>query len=931
MYAKCAEPVVTDILKGYNGTIFAYGQTGSGKSYTMFGLDREDPLTKGVIPRASTAIFDSIRSDATDTEYTLQVSFLEIYRENIHDLLNPGASENLNIREHPTRGIYVENLSEEYVTSEKDIYDLLAIGEQSRSVASTRMNSVSSRSHSVFTILVSQRDREGCTKTGKLNLVDLAGSEKVGKTGAEGQTLEEAKKINQSLSALGNCIAALVDSSRTHVPYRDSKLTRILQESLGGNTKTTLMVCASPHEYNAEETVSTLRFGQRAKSIKTTVRINKMLSPEQLMAIIEELRTELAALKKHNLALEKELRRYRDDPNAVMRDIEDEDDYNPIAAAKAKVELEAFRAEANNKIDQLTTELQEAKEREEEQADLMKVLKEKAAAHDILMRKYRNRSSTADAEAESLARQNALELHAKRLELATVKGEVEELKSREEALMQVAEDQEGELQKAQEERDDALMRLKLSDVDLAGARDEAEKLRQRLHAADTLASERGSALEAQTARAAELEAALASRAAEVRALEAQVADLRAADAATQARLGAAESELASTKASLEVAGRERDVAREERAAKAIEDERALETTKATLQGEIDAARDEAAKTAARLSEAQTALAKTQATVEERDAALATAAKEHAELAASLAQAKERGEALAADLGTTKGSLADATALCEKRAAEVKDLKEANEAVRKERDDAQQARVATAKEGELAQLKLEEDLRRQVDAARDDVRVAHVKIADTEAELKKSRGETADKAAALEAALGNLARESKDLEDVRARARALEADLAEGKAKLAGATADIAQRDAQIADLQAAGDRARKERDEAREEKAAQIREADAQRAEAERASEKALAAARADTAAVQASLRDAQGELKKSQLEAADLQVRVKTLSAKLELQQEEEQRLHKSIADGVVHIDDLIIIILYIYINSHFIHIILITQPQTA
>eukprot|EP00161_Ancyromonas_sigmoides_P008060 TRINITY_DN2022_c0_g1_i2.p1 TRINITY_DN2022_c0_g1~~TRINITY_DN2022_c0_g1_i2.p1 ORF type:complete len:281 (-),score=20.40 TRINITY_DN2022_c0_g1_i2:5-847(-) len=172
VYERCASRVVSDVLEGYNGTIFAYGQTGSGKTHTMLG-DRSSATDMGVIPRAASAIFEHIRTDMSGSEYTLVVSFLEIYREKIRDLLDP-AKSNLSVRETPKKGIYVEGLSEEYVTTEQDIFDLLELGQQARAIASTRMNDVSSRSHSVFTLTVCQKDAEDCTKSGKVGVaVDM--------------------------------------------------------------------------------------------------------------------------------------------------------------------------------------------------------------------------------------------------------------------------------------------------------------------------------------------------------------------------------------------------------------------------------------------------------------------------------------------------------------------------------------------------------------------------------------------------------------------------------------------------------------------------------------------------------------------------------------------------------------------------------------
>jgi kinesin family protein 5 len=306
VYNLSAKDTIEDVLQGYNGTIFAYGQTGAGKSYTMFGPDISVPELRGIIPRSCEHIFNYIERDTSGTEFTIKCSFLEIYKEVIRDLLNPD-KVNLKVRESPTRGVWVQDLTEEFVTCEEDIFELLKLGEKYRSVSATKMNAVSSRSHSLFIITLQQKSPEGSTKEGKLNLADLAGSEKVGKTGATGETLEEAKKINQSLSALGNCINALTKAKRSHIPYRDSKLTFILRESLGGNSKTTLLIACSPHPYNIEETISTLKFGQRAKSLKNRVTINQQKSVAELNAIIAKLTAELESLRRYAAKLEKDI------------------------------------------------------------------------------------------------------------------------------------------------------------------------------------------------------------------------------------------------------------------------------------------------------------------------------------------------------------------------------------------------------------------------------------------------------------------------------------------------------------------------------------------------------------------------------------------------------------------------------------------------
>lgn len=307
VFEMAAKEVVEDVIKGYNGTIFAYGQTGSGKSFTMFGPDIDSSEQKGIIPRACEYIFNHIAIDSEERVYEVRCSFLEIYKEVIKDLLDP-KNINLKVRETPTRGVWVEGLSDQSVQNVTEVITLLRDGEEHRSVASTNMNATSSRSHSLFILTLIQKERDGTTKIGKLNLADLAGSEKVGKTGAVGETLEEAKKINQSLSALGNCIMALTKAKKGHVPYRDSKLTFILRESLGGNAKTTLLIACSPHSFNLEETVSTLRFGQRAKTIKNKAKINQQRSIEELELIVKKLTRELQLVKRYARRLEDELK-----------------------------------------------------------------------------------------------------------------------------------------------------------------------------------------------------------------------------------------------------------------------------------------------------------------------------------------------------------------------------------------------------------------------------------------------------------------------------------------------------------------------------------------------------------------------------------------------------------------------------------------------
>lgn len=302
---------VEDILHGYNGTVFAYGQTGAGKSYTMMGSDIDDDQGKGIIPRIVEQIFASIMSSSNNIEYTVRVSYMEIYMERIRDLLQP-QNDNLPIHEEKARGVYVKGMMEIYVTSVREVYDVMKQGGLARAVAATNMNQESSRSHSIFVVTITQKNIEtGSAKSGQLFLVDLAGSEKVGKTGASGQTLEEAKKINKSLSALGNVINSLTDGKSQHIPYRDSKLTRILQESLGGNSRTTLIINCSPSSYNDSETLSTLRFGVRAKAIKNKAKINAELSPIELKALLKKAQGQVTTYESYIASLEGEVGQWR--------------------------------------------------------------------------------------------------------------------------------------------------------------------------------------------------------------------------------------------------------------------------------------------------------------------------------------------------------------------------------------------------------------------------------------------------------------------------------------------------------------------------------------------------------------------------------------------------------------------------------------------
>eukprot|EP00762_Andalucia_godoyi_P001478 ANDGO_00290.mRNA.1 Armadillo repeat-containing kinesin-like protein 3 len=397
MYNVVAEDIVDDVLKGYNGTVLAYGQTGTGKTWTMFGPSShwEQPdisrmvtsssgpaavsgvsgvpasgtsavpnsgitgpdgfkwildSRAGVIPRAVRQIFSHIEKHMHTVEFRVTVSFLQIYMENIMDLLDAGKT-NLAIREDPKQGLFVDGLTQVAVRSPADMLEVIQEGARNRAITSTNMNKVSSRSHVILMLTIEQRSRQSTggnsattnssgnnnssnpnsshsaqgnnVKRGVLTIVDLAGSERVSKSLSEGQRLEEAKKINKSLSALGNCVAALTEPNMSYVPFRDSKLTRLLTESLGGNSKTCLCATIGPAVVNYEESHSTLLFATRAMAVRNHAVINEVVDFKTLTGSLQrqitQMQDEKSRLVARNVDLEREISRLRGEVDELRR------------------------------------------------------------------------------------------------------------------------------------------------------------------------------------------------------------------------------------------------------------------------------------------------------------------------------------------------------------------------------------------------------------------------------------------------------------------------------------------------------------------------------------------------------------------------------------------------------------------------------------
>lgn len=371
VYNSFGEDFLDHNFDGYHTCIFAYGQTGSGKSYTMMGT----PEQPGLIPRTCEGLFERISTEQNgNITYGVHVSYFEVYNEHVRDLLTPRTNPPtyLKIRESKTDGVYVQNLTDTAVKTYEDVERLMKMGDQNRTVAATKMNDTSSRSHSVFTLTLKQIQHDIETdstieRTARMRLVDLAGSERANRTEASGQRLREGGNINQSLTTLGRVIAALSDPKRQRptqrgqsnqtkrrgdvIPYRDSVLTWLLKDSLGGNSKTAMVACISPTDY--EETLSTLRYADQAKRIQTRAHVNQdAMSAAERDAQIQEMSETIRQLQ---LSVNASAARKRDEVDRAGQEMED----YQRQVSKMQRAMEESRAVSDVKIRALTSELEE--------------------------------------------------------------------------------------------------------------------------------------------------------------------------------------------------------------------------------------------------------------------------------------------------------------------------------------------------------------------------------------------------------------------------------------------------------------------------------------------------------------------------------------------------------------------------------------------
>ncbi|XP_047518509.1 kinesin-like protein KIF3A [Pieris napi] len=388
IYLQTASPIVEEVLKGYNGTIFAYGQTGTGKTYTMAGSNSA-PELRGIIPNSFAHIFSHIAKAKDDEKFLVCVTYLEIYNEEVRDLLGNNPHQSLEVKERPDIGVFVKDLTGYVVNNSDELEKIMAVGNKNRHIGATAMNIESSRSHAIFSITVesSKKGADGKmhVKMGKLHLVDLAGSERQSKTQATGTRLKEATKINQSLSVLGNVISALVDGKSTHIPYRNSKLTRLLQDSLGGNSKTVMIATIGPSDTNYVETISTLRYANRAKNIENKTHVNS----EPGDALLTKFQQEIDQLKKQleesvidvegegEEELSEDTEDTLTDPELDVLDPEEKKIKRKIRKEEKEQAKREMAHQARKVLEEKKAELQKTKRQQEELKDKLQRLESK--------------------------------------------------------------------------------------------------------------------------------------------------------------------------------------------------------------------------------------------------------------------------------------------------------------------------------------------------------------------------------------------------------------------------------------------------------------------------------------------------------------------------------------------------------------------------
>ena len=431
IFNQTALPILESIMEGYNGTIFAYGQTGTGKTYTMEGSDNEKD--KGIIPRSIDWIFNNIKNYPAQ-QFLVRVSFVEIYNEEVRDLLSKVKRQKLNVREKD-KVFYVENVTVIQAENSKMTLDIMKAGRVNRATGATKMNPGSSRSHSIFSITVesSTTDEAGEAhyKVGKLNLVDLAGSERQSKTESTGERFVEATKINLSLTCLGSVINKLVSGKQQYIPYRDSKLTMLLQDSLGGNTKTVMIANVGPADYNYDETLNTLWYASRAKKIKNKPRINE--DPKD--ALLRQYQEEIELMKKKLLAMGKgDLVMQISGDTGGGKNIINEEKQIQKALEDMENERKQFKEQSEAAINQIKEQKNKS---EEEKKKLIEEIKKKNEENIIkkkegeeLLAKYKNIKSKMikGDDTQKKVKEQEIEIKRQREELEIRKREEQRLK-----------------------------------------------------------------------------------------------------------------------------------------------------------------------------------------------------------------------------------------------------------------------------------------------------------------------------------------------------------------------------------------------------------------------------------------------------------------------------------------------------------------------